>query len=323
MSELESPSLFFDYNVLDEGTRTVIRQHTLEIKVLIKRTAQGVIEIGQRLIQVKALLGHGAFLTWLEVEFDWAERTARNFMRAAEAFKTANFADLDFAPSALYLLASPSTPESAREQALAQAEAGEAITFSLAKTIVEEYRQAESDRAEHARQILHSSDSAEWYTPKRYVDAVKQVLGEIDLDPASSDIANRTVRAKQIFTIKEDGLLQEWSGRVFLSPPYGFRDNESNQGLWSGKLIDAWHSRNITAAILLANAMTASKWFQPLWEYMLCFCDHQIRFYRPDGSIGNQPTHASVFVYLGKAREKFEQVFSQFGCIVERRGSGK
>ena len=108
-------------------------------------------------------------------------------------------------------------------------------------------------------------------------------------------------------------------GRVFLSPPYGFRGNESNQGLWSKKLIDEYHGGGVIEAILLANAMTASKWFQPLWEFTLCFTNHQIRFYRPDGTIGNQPTHASVFVYLGQNREKFAQVFSQFGCIVEKR----
>ena len=302
----------FNYAELDAGTRTLVEQRTIEIRELVKRTAHGVIEIGQKLIEVKELLGHGNFLAWLEAEFDWAERTARNFMRVAETFKSANFADVAVAPSALYLLAAPSTPEGAKDEVLGYAEAGEEITFSLAKAIVERHR------AKNARQALHSSESFEWYTPKRYVESVREVFGEIDLDPATSDIANQTVQANQIFTVKEDGLLQNWSGRVFLSPPYGFRENESNQKLWSAKLIDEFQSGGVGEAILLANAMTASKWFQPLWDYTLCFTDHQICFYRPDGSVGNQPTHASVFVYLGQNRDRFANVFSEFGCIVEK-----
>ncbi|HLH23292.1 MAG TPA: hypothetical protein VK066_12275 [Chloroflexota bacterium] len=47
---------------------------------------------------------------WQRAEFGWSERTARNFMEVAERFKSAKFADLP-APSVLYLLAQPNTPE--------------------------------------------------------------------------------------------------------------------------------------------------------------------------------------------------------------------
>jgi hypothetical protein len=43
-----------------------------------------------------------------------------------------------FAPSALYLLAAPSTPESARTEALERAAEGEPITYSAAREIMEE-----------------------------------------------------------------------------------------------------------------------------------------------------------------------------------------
>ena len=118
----------FDYRSLDAETRIVVQQKTSEIRTLMRRAAQDIVDIGLRLIEVKARLPHGQFLPWLEAEFsDWSERTAQNFMLVGQRFKSANFADLEIAPSALYLLSAPSTPEAARVEAIDRA-AGEPIT---------------------------------------------------------------------------------------------------------------------------------------------------------------------------------------------------
>jgi DNA N-6-adenine-methyltransferase (Dam) len=65
--------------------------------------------------------------------------------------------------------------------------------------------------------------NVEWYTPKRYIEAARKVLGRIDCDPASSDIAQTVVRAKVYYTFQDDGLLQQWHGNVFLNPPYSLK----------------------------------------------------------------------------------------------------
>lgn len=108
-------------------------------KALMRRTAQDIIEIGRRLIEVKARLGHGQFGAWLATEFEWSQDTATRFMNVAARFS--NIPQIaEFAPSALYLLAAPSTPDEVREEALERAEAGERITYSTARALVDEHK---------------------------------------------------------------------------------------------------------------------------------------------------------------------------------------
>ncbi len=137
--------VLFDYQSLDTEARIVVQQRTNEIKTLMRKTAQDIIEIGQKLIEVKGRLPHGSFGDWLESEFEWKERAAQNFMRVAERFKTANFADMNIAPSALYLLAAPSTPEPVRQEVIQRAQSGERITHKTAKTIINEHKEQPSN----------------------------------------------------------------------------------------------------------------------------------------------------------------------------------
>jgi len=124
------------YAGLDVETRIVVQQRTSEIKTLMRRTAQDIVDIGQKLIEVKDRLGHGRFDAWLHVEFAWSLQTAKRFMNVAQRFQNQQFVDFDMAPSALYLLAAPSAPESAREEALHRAQEGEQITHRVAQDIV-------------------------------------------------------------------------------------------------------------------------------------------------------------------------------------------
>ena len=134
------PAKAFDYSSLDAETSQFVQQQTGEIRVLMKRTVQGIFEIGRRLIEVKKRLGHGRFLDWLEAEFEWSWDTAKRFMRVVEVFgHNQQIADLNLAPSALYELAAPSTPEAVRSEALTRAKAGEAITYTTAKAIKQKY----------------------------------------------------------------------------------------------------------------------------------------------------------------------------------------
>jgi hypothetical protein len=57
-----------------------------------------------------------------------------------------------------------------------------------------------------------SDACVEWYTPTLYIEMAREVLGNIDLDPASNDLAQQSIKATQYFTIAEDGLKQSGTG---------------------------------------------------------------------------------------------------------------
>ena len=130
----------FNYAVLETETRIFIQQRTSEIKSLIRRTSQDIIDIGEKLGEVKQQLGHGKFINWLKFEFDWSASTATRFMQVKEQFKFVKLTNLHIAASALYLLAAPSTPQQARTEALERASVGEVISRSRAQAIVNQHK---------------------------------------------------------------------------------------------------------------------------------------------------------------------------------------
>lgn len=97
----------FDYQALDRQTQLVVKQKTTEIKGLIRQTARDIFFVGQKLAEVKQQLKHGEFRNWLKTEFNWSVSSATKFMQVSEQFKNVNFTHLNFATSALYVLAAP------------------------------------------------------------------------------------------------------------------------------------------------------------------------------------------------------------------------
>ncbi|BAZ51968.1 hypothetical protein NIES4103_46270 [Nostoc sp. NIES-4103] len=141
----------FAYTNLDPEILTLVQQHTNEIKGLMRRTAQDINEIGQKLIEVKQYLGHGNFTNWLKLEFNWSVSTATKFMHVAEQLKSVNFTNLNISASALYTIAAPSTSKEARTEVLKRAVMGENISYTQAKKIVSKYKQKANSQPEQLK----------------------------------------------------------------------------------------------------------------------------------------------------------------------------
>ena len=132
----------FDYSALPADVASAARATADRIKDRHQRQIAAIIETGRDLLAIKERLGHGWFLAWLQAEFAWAERTARNYMLAAQQFpdKSAIIADLPL--NEVYLLAAPSTPPRVRDDVVSRLEAGERVKPVEIRALVRDAKEA-------------------------------------------------------------------------------------------------------------------------------------------------------------------------------------
>lgn len=132
-------------------------------------------------------------------------------------------------------------------------------------------------------QTMHSSASNEWYTPEKYIIAARDLMGSIDLDPASNEVAQIWIKAKKYLTVTDNGFKQSWLGNVWLNPPYGAKNLKSDPPVygassWIKKAISEYQTGQIKQAVLLVRA-SGNSGIRALEVYPRClvgridFCD--------------------------------------------------
>ncbi len=160
---------------------------------------------------------------------------------------------------------------------------------------------------------LHGDSDApvEWYTPPEFIEMARKVLKKIDLDPASNALAQTWIKADKYFTIDDDGLAQDWFGRVWCNPPYGRQVNK-----WLEKAIASYKSGEVEAVILLLNR-TGAAWYKQLKKKVTAICEVNTRivFLDAAGKKQSSPRYYNDFLYLGNAVKQFKQVFEAIGEV--------
>jgi hypothetical protein len=190
--------------------------------------------------------------------------------------------------------------------------------------------------------IRHVRD--DWLTPVEYLPYIDALLGDIDLDPCSTHLANSEfLRAKKIYTLEDDGLnIQEpWKGKTYLFPPtYGRCSFNKQRGswrwslsagtgakapsvIWFRRLLREWKLRNIPEALFYTTYPEMMRICPEIWDFPMCIPTeranliHGREFFRVPA-----PLFWGYFIYLPPASfgfdqvERFRYIFKNIGKLI-------
>ncbi len=232
---------------------------------------------GEWLAKAKNALPHGEWLRWLKTNVKFSERRVQRYLALAKNDVTSDLEEQEAAWRQICGNESAEAPEPEAEQ--------------------------------NPPRVTYNSGENEWYTPADIIERARAALGGIDLDPASSEIAQQTVQATRYYTKETNGLAQPWAGRVWMNPPY-----DRSIGQFIDKLLS---SPVVSEALVLTNNATETEWFQKLAARSACLCllSSRVAFLDVDGTPGS-PTQGQVLFYVGGNREKFQTAFEGQGLFV-------
>ena len=145
--------------------------------------------------------------------------------------------------------------------------------------------------------VHFSSKSNEWETPSEIFEALKSEFG-FTLDPCCTE---DNAKCAKFFTVKENGLQQDWSKEtVFMNPPYG-----REIGKWVKK---AYHEAQKGAVVvcLIPSRTDTGWWHRYCMKGEIRFIKGRLKFinkslpsYRPDGDfkISSAPFPSAIVVF--------------------------
>ena len=178
----------------------------------------------------------------------------------------------------------------------------------------------EESRDQLIQQMQESVGQMEWGTPPYIIDAARiSFRNPIDLDPASSELANKTIRAKRIYTIETNGLVMPWTARnVWLNPPY--RNNMLSA--FVDKFLAEWSEGNFEEGAVITNAVTGTRWAQRLAgeASAVCLLDKRVKFHQLNElgeyytpKIGSSQGQAVWFFDSVDNPDRFRRAFGRLG----------
>ena len=177
--------------------------------------------------------------------------------------------------------------------------------------------------------IQHSSRTDAWGSPALVIEKARNVLGRIDLDPASDWRFNLNVRASVFIDAEQNGLTSAWppNCRVFINPPGGKTKNKSNTALFWERLMQYRAAGQLRQAVFLAFSLEALQTTQassiPMCAFAVCVPRKRIAFETPEGVVGDAPSHSNAIVYVPGSEDRTQEFVRQFSDVgyVMRGGS--
>jgi phage N-6-adenine-methyltransferase len=262
---------------LQSVTAEIAQLHA-EILGVARTSIEKAIRVGELLHICRRKIADGDWLLWLEMNVPFSQKTAWRYMWCFEH----------------------------REEIESQL-----VTLTSMSAVFQLLSDGKHDSG--GAHVSNNSGDSEWFTPTEYVEAARKVMGQINLDPASTETANSIVKAEQFYCAKDDGLKQRWHGCIWLNPPYSQPAIEQ----FCTKVVEEFSAGRIEAACVLINNATETKFFQSLARIStaICFPAGRIRFWHPEKESAT-PLQGQAVLYLGNSPKLFIQAFKPFGFVV-------
>lgn len=151
------------------------------------------------------------------------------------------------------------------------------------------------------------SDQKNWSNTYLTDPELLKILGPFDTDPCvHTEMPWKT--AETMYSLNEDGLKQDWKGRVFMNPPYRGVLKWAEKFCWSGQGIALLNGRSTeTKATQLIMTESHGVWFPK----------GRLTFFKADGSAYEQKWFSSVLIGLSQYDvQKLEEAEAIYGGTV-------
>jgi site-specific DNA-methyltransferase (adenine-specific) len=138
----------------------------------------------------------------------------------------------------------------------------------------------------------YSSRTEEWATPQNLFDQLDKEF-KFTLDPCAS---KDNYKCKKYFTIRDDGLNQDWGGVVFMNPPYGRQIK-----LWVKKAYQE-SLKGVVVVCLIPARTDTIYWHKYIFPFAkdIRFLKGRLKFVK-DGKIGDPaPFPSAVVIFKGE-----------------------
>lgn len=193
-------------------------------------------------------------------------------------------------------------------------------------------------RQQRIKSLTQDSGNKMWFTPWPIIEAARELMGSIDLDPASCLDANyrRNVPfdawnyheqgegcyrvAPVFFDEATDGLTESWFGNVFMNYPFGQRENK----LWPAKLLAEYHANRVRQACMICFASTSEQWFAPLLNFPQFYFTGRTAYTNLYGQPQEGALKGSVLTFLPPRGIRYGQAVDMLaGAFLEFEGRAK
>lgn len=279
--------------------KEVLEQKRTEAQEIAELVTLAEVKIGTMLKEIpKATKGTGSN------QYQKAESAENSLQENFSKPKTETIKELGFTPKQTHQFQQMAEHEDVVLEAISEARENDDI---ISRNAV--LKKIEEVKKPH---VAFNTGNNEWYTPKEIIEAARQAMGSIDVDPASSEIANQVVKATEYYTAETNGLDKKLHGNVWMNPPY----SSELIGKFVSKIVD--ERDDYEQAVVLVNNATETEWFNKLVSVAtaVCFPKSRVKFYMPEGKTG-APLQGQAIIYFGNNVCEFMTAFQNIGWECE------